>query len=98
MCCLAEESRFYSINEFKNIEVEFLKVSEKFDLGARKSWDFLIFTVSASTEMIYTIRGGNFSKKIASHQKWCPLFKSRPLFRGDCCATKKINNNNHRSR
>ena len=42
--------------EFKNIEVEFLKVSEKYwsaglpDIGARKSWDFLILTVSASTE------------------------------------------------
>ena len=41
--------------EFKNIEVEFLKVSEKIwspglpDIGARKSWDFLILTVSAST-------------------------------------------------
>ena len=41
--------------EFKNIEVEFLKVSEKVwspglpDIGARKSWDFLILTVSAST-------------------------------------------------
>ena len=34
--------------EFKNTEVEFLKVSEKIwspelpDIGARKSWDFLI--------------------------------------------------------
>ena len=41
--------------EFKNIKVEFLKVIEKIwspglpDIGARKSWDFLIFTVSAST-------------------------------------------------
>ena len=41
--------------EFKNIEVEFLKVNEKNwspglpDIGARKSWDFLILTVSAST-------------------------------------------------
>ena len=41
--------------EFKNIEVEFLKVSEKIwspglpDIEARKSWDFLILTVSAST-------------------------------------------------
>ena len=41
--------------EFKNIEVEFLKVSEKIwspgfpDIRARKSWDFLILTVSAST-------------------------------------------------
>ena len=44
--------------EFKNIEVEFLKASEKIwspglpDIGARKSWDFLILTVSASTEVI----------------------------------------------
>ena len=42
--------------EFKNIEVEFMKVSEKIwspglpDIGARKSWDFLILTVSASTD------------------------------------------------
>ena len=42
--------------EVKNIEVEFLKVSETVwspglpDIGARKSWDFLILTVSASTE------------------------------------------------
>ena len=42
--------------EFKNIKVEFLKVSEKIwspglpDIGARKSWDFLILIVSASTE------------------------------------------------
>ena len=41
--------------EFKNTEVEFLKVSEKVwspglpDTGATKSWDFLILTVSAST-------------------------------------------------
>ena len=41
--------------EFKNTEVEFLKVSEKIwspglpDIGARKSCDFLILTVSAST-------------------------------------------------
>ena len=37
--------------EFKNIEVEFLKVSEPGlpHIGARKSWDFLILTVSAST-------------------------------------------------
>ena len=41
--------------EFKNTEVEFLKASEKIwspglpDIGARKSWDFLILTVSAST-------------------------------------------------
>ena len=41
--------------EFKNIEVECLKVSEKTwspqlpDIGARKSWDFLILTVTAST-------------------------------------------------
>ena len=40
----------------KNIEVEFLKVSEKNwspglpDIGAWKSWDSLILTVSASTE------------------------------------------------
>ena len=39
--------------KFKNIEVEFLKVSEKIwspglpDIGARKSWDFLILTVQA---------------------------------------------------
>ena len=45
--------------EFKNIEVEFLKVSEKIwspglpDIGARKSWDFLILTVSASTALPY---------------------------------------------
>ena len=44
--------------EFKNIEVEFLKVSEKIwqpafpDTGARKSWDFLILTVSASTVIV----------------------------------------------
>ena len=43
--------------EFKNTEVEFLKVSEKIwspgfpDIGARKSLDFLILTVSASTEL-----------------------------------------------
>ena len=44
--------------EFKNIEAEFLKVSEKIwspglpDIGAtcRKSRDFLILTVSANTE------------------------------------------------
>ena len=42
--------------KFKNIKVEFLKVSEKNwslglpDIGARKSWDFRILTVSASTE------------------------------------------------
>ena len=47
--------------EFKNIEVEFLKVSEKIwspglpDIGARKSWDFLILTVSESTGNEYTI-------------------------------------------
>ena len=41
--------------EFKNIDVVFLKVSEKLwspglpDIGARKSWDFLILTVSART-------------------------------------------------
>ena len=41
--------------EFKNIEVEFLKVSENIcspglpGIEARKSWDFLILTVSAST-------------------------------------------------
>ena len=41
--------------EFKNTEVEFLNVSVKIwssglpDIGARKSWDFLILTVSAST-------------------------------------------------
>ena len=41
--------------EFKNTEVEFLKVSEKIwspglpDIRARKSWDYLILTVSAST-------------------------------------------------
>ena len=41
--------------EFKNIEAEFLKESEKIwspglpDIGARKSWDVLILTVSAST-------------------------------------------------
>ena len=41
--------------EFKNIEVEFLKMSEKIwspglpDIGAGKSLDFLILTVSAST-------------------------------------------------
>ena len=41
--------------EFKSTEVEFLKVNEKIwspglpDIGARKSWDFLILTVSAST-------------------------------------------------
>ena len=46
--------------EFKNIEVEFLKVSEKIwspglpDIGAKKSWDFLILTVSASTA-IYNV-------------------------------------------
>ena len=45
--------------EFKNIEVEFLKVSEKNwtlglpDIGARKSRDFLILTVSASTGIIW---------------------------------------------
>ena len=45
--------------EFKNIEVEFLKVSEKIwspglpDIGARKSWDFLILTVSASTVFVW---------------------------------------------
>ena len=45
--------------QFKNIEVEFLKVNEKIwspglpDIGARKSWDFLILTVSASTVEIY---------------------------------------------
>ena len=43
--------------EFKNTEVEFLKVSEKIwssglpDIGARKSWDFLILTVSVSAEI-----------------------------------------------
>ena len=42
--------------EFKNTEVEFLKVSEKIwsprlpDIEAKKSWDFLILTVSASTD------------------------------------------------
>ena len=41
--------------KFKNTEVEFLKVSEKIrspglpDIGARKSWDFLILTIGAST-------------------------------------------------
>ena len=40
--------------EFKNIEVAFLKVSEKIwpgfpDTIAEKSWDFLILTVSVST-------------------------------------------------
>ena len=41
--------------EFTNTEVEFLKVSEKIwtpglpDIKARKPWDFLILTVSAST-------------------------------------------------
>ena len=41
--------------EFKNIEIEFLKVSEKIwtpglpDIGAQKSRDFLILTASAST-------------------------------------------------
>ena len=41
--------------EFKIIEVEFLKVSEKTwspglpDIGAKKSWDFLILTVQALT-------------------------------------------------
>ena len=55
LCYLTYEWRFYSKWEFKNIEVEFLKVSEKIwspglpDIGARKSWDFLILTVSAST-------------------------------------------------
>ena len=50
--------------ELKNIEVEFLKMCEKIwspglpDIGARKSWDFLILTVSAST--------GTGSK-----MKWC---------------------------
>ena len=37
--------------EFKNIEVEFLKVSEKIwspGLPDIKSWDFLILTISAS--------------------------------------------------
>ena len=44
--------------EFKNIQVEFLKVSEKIwspglpGIGARKSWDFLILTVSVSTDLI----------------------------------------------
>ena len=48
--------------EFKNIEVEFLNVSEKFwspglpAIGARKSWDFLIFTVSASTDLSNNMR------------------------------------------
>ena len=47
--------------EFKNIEVVFLKVSEKIwspglpDIGARKSWDFLILTVSASTDVGSTL-------------------------------------------
>ena len=46
---------FLHKREFKNIEVEFLKVSEKIwspglpDNGAGKSWDFLILTFSAST-------------------------------------------------
>ena len=46
--------------EFKNTEVEFLKVSEKIwppglpDIGARKSWDFLILTVNASTDLCAT--------------------------------------------
>ena len=45
--------------EFKNIEVEFLKASEKIwsqglpDIGARKSWDFLILTFSASTVQMH---------------------------------------------
>ena len=46
--------------EFKNIEVEFLKVSEKnknidhwdFQILELGSWDFLILTVSASTDKI----------------------------------------------
>ena len=62
MCCV-----FFSLRmavllqkwEFKNIEVEFLKMSEKIwppglpDIGARKSWDFLILTVSASTMILH---------------------------------------------
>ena len=52
--------------EFKNTEVEFLKVSEKNwspglpDIGAWKSWDFLILTVSARSVMTWT---------------WCTCFK-----------------------
>ena len=44
--------------QFKNIEVEFLKVSEKIwspelpDIGARKSWDLLILT---SVQALYTL-------------------------------------------
>ena len=47
--------------EFKYIDVEFLKVSENIwspelpDIGARKSWDFLILTVSASTGCGYSL-------------------------------------------
>ena len=48
--------------EFKNIEVEFLKVSEKNlitglpDIAVRKSWGFLILTVSASTVKCSRVR------------------------------------------
>ena len=47
--------------EFKNTEVEFLKVSEKNwlpglpHIGARKSQDFLILTFSASTVLLVLI-------------------------------------------
>ena len=53
---------------FKNIEVEFLKVSEKIwspglpDIGVRKSRDFLILTVNASTG--FNIFQENFYNKL----------------------------------
>ena len=46
--------------EFKNTEVEFLKVSEKIwssglpDIGARKSWDFLILTVTQLVQALWS--------------------------------------------
>ena len=55
--------------EFKNTEVEFLKVSEKIwspglpDIGARMSWDFLILSVSAVTGVLILT---------TSHDTWCP--------------------------
>ena len=58
--------------EFKNTEVEFLKVSEKNwspglnDIGARKSWDFLILTVSASTAE----SKGTYLKAVIRKRTW----------------------------
>ena len=57
--------------EFKNIVVEFLKVNEKNwspglpDIGARK--DFLILTVSASTEYQVSILLISVWKHVGSH-------------------------------